>query len=69
MGQYMSDDITFCSSQCDRVQCYRHPQNIRHPENDHSFADLKGSQFCEARYFHAEVKKKRGGKRGRRDAH
>ena len=50
MGQpYHSEDITFCSSTCDRTSCYRHPSNIREPERKHTFADMKGTVYCEIR--------------------
>lgn len=42
----MSDDITFCSSECDRTECPRHPSNIRHDWLDHSFSDLRGTAYC-----------------------
>ena len=40
----MSDDITFCASECDNKSCFRHPSNIKDPDGLHSFAYLKGTE-------------------------
>ena len=40
------DDITFCSSDCDCIICYRHPKNIKEPQYPHSYADFKGQGMC-----------------------
>lgn len=42
----MSDDITFCGSDCDNKKCFRHPSNIREPRIPHSFAYLKYTEDC-----------------------
>lgn len=42
----MSDDMTFCGSECDRTDCPRHPSNIRHYWLDHSFSDFRGTDYC-----------------------
>ena len=42
----MSDDITFCASECNCKNCFRHPSNIKRPDIPHSFADLKGTEDC-----------------------
>lgn len=42
----MSDDITFCGSDCDNKKCFRHPSNIREPRIPHSFAYLKDTEYC-----------------------
>lgn len=42
----MSDDITFCASKCSKKKCFRHPSNIIIPYRDHSFADLKNTEYC-----------------------
>ena len=43
----MSNDITFCGSECDVKNCFRHPSNIKHSSMLHSFADFKGTEDCE----------------------
>lgn len=42
----MSDDITFCGSECDNKKCFRHPTNIAEPRIPHSFANYKGTDIC-----------------------
>ena len=42
----MMDDITFCSSDCNYIICYRHPKNIKEPQYPHSYADFKGMNMC-----------------------
>ena len=42
----MSDDITFCGSDCNNKKCFRHPSNIREPRIPHSFAYLKDTDDC-----------------------
>lgn len=42
----MTDDITFCASDCHRHGCYRHPSNIRRPELPHSYANFGGTADC-----------------------
>ena len=42
----MSDDITFCGSDCDNKKCFRHPSNIREQKIPHSFAYMKGTEDC-----------------------
>ena len=44
-GDRMSEDITFCMTDCDNTMCYRHPSHIGHPEVPHSYADFN----CEGR--------------------
>lgn len=46
---YHSEDITFCSSQCDQTSCFRHPSNIRDKERKHTVADMKGTVYCQMR--------------------
>lgn len=47
----MSDDITFCTSKCNRTKCFRHLSNIKVPHRPyHSFAYLKGTRYCELEY-------------------
>lgn len=43
---WMHDDITWCASECDNAECFRHPSNIRAKNNIHSFADFKHSNEC-----------------------
>ena len=42
----MSQDITFCGSDCDNKKCFRHPSNIKEPRIPHSFAYLKDTDDC-----------------------
>lgn len=42
----MSDDITFCGSECNNKKCFRHPSNIAEPNIHHSFAYLKDTDMC-----------------------
>ena len=42
----MSDDITFCGSECNNKKCFRHPSNIQEPRIPHSVAYLKGTEYC-----------------------
>lgn len=46
MYDLFSDDITFCSSKCDKEDCMRHQSNIKDKEFPHSFAAFKGTEFC-----------------------
>ena len=45
-----SDDITFCqdslNKQCDKIKCFRHWRNILCFDIPHSFAYLKGTEYC-----------------------
>ena len=44
---YYSDDITFCSEECEDLECGRNKKRIRRPEIPHSFAEMKGNPgFC-----------------------
>ena len=45
--RYLSEDITFCNSQCERTACFRHPSNIRDKDREHTFSPLKGTAYCE----------------------
>ena len=42
----MSEDITFCFSECDIKRCIRNKKNIKHPEIFHSFAFLEMTEDC-----------------------
>ena len=42
----MSDDITFCMSECDNKECFRHPSNIIDRLIPHSYSDFKGTEAC-----------------------
>lgn len=46
MYDFFADDITFCASECDKEECFRHPSNIKQPQYPHSFAGLKGTEYC-----------------------
>ena len=54
----MSDDITFCGSECNNKKCFRHPANIAEPRIPHSFADIKETEYCPMKndYIDAVVK-------------
>lgn len=45
-----TDDITFCISsmhkECDNIKCFRHMNNILHPDIPHSFAEFKYTEYC-----------------------
>ena len=43
----MTDDITFCGSECDNTKCRRHRSNIKEPQYPHSVALLEGTEYCE----------------------
>ena len=40
------DDITFCLSDCQRTDCFRHPSNIQDRTIPHSYAEFKGTETC-----------------------
>ena len=42
----MTDDITFCATKCNCINCFRHPSNIKNPSIPHSFAYLKDTEDC-----------------------
>ena len=42
----MTDDITFCATKCNCINCFRHPSNIKNPSIPHSFAYLKDAEDC-----------------------
>lgn len=60
---FHSEDITFCSSTCDRTSCYRHPSNIRDHDREHNFSDMKGTVYCSIR---PEQIRRRGKRRSRK---
>lgn len=43
----MNEDITFCSAECERLECDRNKAHIQ-KDIPHSFAELKGSEHCVA---------------------
>ena len=47
----MTDDITFCGSDCNNKKCFRHPSNIQEPRIPHSFAYLKDTDDCPYKYY------------------
>lgn len=47
--RYHSEDITFCSSECTKKNCYRHRANIRDHDREHTMAELKGTVYCQLR--------------------
>lgn len=45
----MNDDITYCKNgwnECMVTRCERHPSNILHPEEPHSYAELYRMEYC-----------------------
>ena len=42
-----SEDITFCASECNIKSCGRHPSRIRLHDIPHSFAQLRGTMYCD----------------------
>lgn len=42
----MSDDITFCMSECYNEDCFRHPSNIIDRLIPHSYSDFNGTEAC-----------------------
>lgn len=54
----MSDDITFCASECNNEECFRHPSNIKSIWRDHSFAFLKGTEpMCQMEDEHNDKRR------------
>ena len=45
-GRDEMDDITFCLSDCQRTDCFRHPSNIQDRTIPHSYAEFKGTETC-----------------------
>ena len=43
---WIHDDITWCSSDCDNRLCFRHPSNMRNKSGVHSYADFKDEGEC-----------------------
>ena len=43
---FIHDDITWCGSDCDNTECFRHPSNMMVKEGVHSFADFIESKEC-----------------------
>lgn len=45
---WIHDDITWCSSECDNASCFRNPVNMRDKRSGrlHSYADFKGTGEC-----------------------
>lgn len=44
---WTSDDITFCTSDCNDMKCERNSKHIHHREIPHSYADFEGDKrFC-----------------------
>lgn len=43
------DDMTFCLSDCQRTDCYRHPSNIQDRTIPHSYADFTETDTCPSR--------------------
>lgn len=48
MGEYYTDDITWCSNRrCNSKRCERNPKRIRpNPIKEYSFADLENTAYC-----------------------
>lgn len=53
----MSEDIEFCiHRECKHRSCERHPSQIKAWWFDHSFMDLKNSDFCKKQKERKEQK-------------
>lgn len=48
LADFMHDDITFCSEDCENTACIRNQKNIRVP-GVHSYANFKGTELCPIR--------------------
>lgn len=47
MGEYYTDDITWCSNRKCNKKCERNPKRIRWtPCKEYSFADLENTEYC-----------------------
>lgn len=46
LTDFIHDDITWCMSECDNKECFRHPSNMRDKDGIHSFSSLKGTELC-----------------------
>lgn len=46
IADFIADDITFCMSECDKKDCFRHMSNVRRPDLPQSYAFFKGTQDC-----------------------
>jgi hypothetical protein len=42
----MMQDYSFCASECDNKECFRHPSNIEQPRFPHSFSEFKNTEVC-----------------------
>ena len=43
---WTTDDITFCSKDCDCEKCMRNKIHIHHQEIPHWFAEFEGTRYC-----------------------
>ena len=43
---FIHDDITWCASECNNKECFRHTSNMTNKDGIHSFADFKGTYDC-----------------------
>ena len=43
---WISQDITWCMSECNIQNCYRNPVNMTDKTGLHSFAEFKGTDLC-----------------------
>lgn len=51
----MSDDITFCMSECGKKKCFRHPSNIIDRTRPQSYSEFKGTAYCPLEYREPDV--------------
>ena len=51
----MSDDITFCMSECGKKKCFRHPSNIIDRTRPQSYSEFKETNYCPLEYREPDV--------------
>ena len=53
LEKWMCDDITFCGSECDNTECFRHRANML-TKGPHSIADFRNTEVCPMNSIKAE---------------
>lgn len=43
---WLSDDITWCVSECDKTECFRHLSNLKSKQYPYSCSDFKDTNIC-----------------------
>ena len=49
------DDITWCISDCDNTECFRHQSNMKNKSGLHSYANFKDTNDCVMKILNAPV--------------